>query len=243
MERGQGGPGSRRPPGTVIVVAAVKQPAYSPEPSDAGAFTASFDRWYSRFARPYDLAVKALPVWRRLLRCALPHIRGPRVLEVSFGTGWLMTQYARGVEAHGVDLNRRMLAIAARNLERAGVRAELRHADVEALPYPDAHFDTVVNTMSFSGYPDGSRAIAELSRVLRPGGRIVMLDVNFPRDGNRVGTALVEMWKRSGDLIRDMHALFGEAGLDASDEEVGGWGSVHLYLAARGTAGIGPVER
>ena len=65
----------------------------------------SFDRRYSRFARAYDLAVKLLPTWRRWLSHALPHIQGPRVLEVSPGTGWLLTQYAGSVVAHAIDLN------------------------------------------------------------------------------------------------------------------------------------------
>ena len=64
--------------------------------------------------------------------------------------------------------------------------------------------------MAFSGYPDGHKALSELARVLRPNGRLVIIDVNYPADANRLGTALVELWKRSGDLIRDMHALFTE---------------------------------
>jgi hypothetical protein len=55
----------------------------------------------------------------------------------------------------------------------------------------------------------------------------------YPADGNRLGTALVELWKRTGDLIRDMGVLFAEAGLDATDREIGRFGSVHLYLAAK----------
>jgi ubiquinone/menaquinone biosynthesis C-methylase UbiE len=206
---------------------------YSTEPRDKRRFTESFDRAYSRFARLYDLAVRALPIWRRWLRQALPHIDGPRVLEVSFGTGWLLTRYAGRVEASGVDLNSRMVAIARRSLDRAGVHADLQQANVESLPFADGRFDTVVNTMSFSGYPDGARAMSELHRVLRPGGRLVLIDVNYPSDGNRLGTALVGMWKRSGDLIRDLDRLFGEFGFWAREREIGGWGSVHLYVATK----------
>jgi SAM-dependent methyltransferase len=130
------------------------------------------------------------------------------VLEVSIGTGWLLTRYAGDYETHGVDLNERMVALARRNLERAGVSAELRYANVEALPYPNGHFDTVVNTMAFTGYPNGRRAMSELHRVLRPQGRIVMIDVGYPGDGNKLGCALVGMWKRAGDVIRDLPALF-----------------------------------
>ncbi|RDH78072.1 class I SAM-dependent methyltransferase [Mycolicibacterium moriokaense] len=203
------------------------------EPSDKQAFTARFDRWYSRLARPYDIAVKLLPGWRRWLSTALPHIRGPCVLEVSFGTGWLLTRYADGFDSHGVDLNERMVAVARRNLDRAGTHAELLRANVEKLPYPDDSFDTVVNTMAFSGYPDADRAMSELRRVLRPGGRIVMVDIGYPRDGNRIGRALVEAWKRTGDVIRDMPALFERFGFDVRQVSVGGFDSVHLYVATK----------
>ncbi len=79
---------------------------HSIEPVDRRAFSQRFDRLYSRFARPYDLAVKLLRIWRRWLGHALPHIQGPCVLEVSPGTGWLLTQYAARYETHAIDLNR-----------------------------------------------------------------------------------------------------------------------------------------
>src|SRR5665648_1266231 len=79
-------------------------------------------RLYTRFARLYDIVVKAFPVWRRWLGHALPAIQGPRVLEVSFGTGWLLTQYAGRYRTDGIDLNPALVAVAHRNLARAGVR-------------------------------------------------------------------------------------------------------------------------
>ncbi len=207
---------------------------YSAEPADPQAYTAANDRLYTRFGRLYDVVVTAFPVWRRWLGQAVPEIRGPRVLEVSFGTGWLLTQYAGRHRTDGIDLNPRLLDVARRNLARAGVHADLRLGTVEALPYPDATFDTVVNTMAFSGYPDGAAAAAELARVLTPGGRLVLIDIGYPRDGNRMGTLLVDrFWKPLGDLIRDVPALLSEAGLAVREDEIGGWGSVHRYLATK----------
>ncbi|NIP97768.1 MAG: class I SAM-dependent methyltransferase, partial [Akkermansiaceae bacterium] len=49
-----------------------------------------------------------------------------------------------------------------------------------------------------------------MRRVLKPGGRLVMVDVNFPRDGNWRGTLLAQGWKAAGDLIRDVPHLFHE---------------------------------
>jgi ubiquinone/menaquinone biosynthesis C-methylase UbiE len=209
-------------------------PRYSAEPADPRAYTAGNDRLYSRFARVYDVVVKVVPLWRRWLGHALPEICGPRVLEVSFGTGWLLTQYAGHYRTDGVDLNPDLIGVARRNLARARVQADLRQGSVEALPYPDATFDTVVNTMAFTGYPDAAAAAAELARVLKPGGRLVLIDINYPSDGNRLGTLLVDrLWKPFGDLIRDVPAVLTETGLDVRDTEIGGWGSVHRYLATK----------
>jgi ubiquinone/menaquinone biosynthesis C-methylase UbiE len=216
-------------------VVSSRRAEFSVEPEDPGAYTAANDRMYTRWATAYDLAVKILPIWRRWIGQAVPLIRGPRVLEVSVGTGWLLTRYAGRFRTDGIDLNPALLAVARRNLARAGLHAELRVGSVEALPYPDSTFDTVVNTMAFSGYPDGAAAAAELARVLVPRGRLVLVDVGYPTDGNRLGTALVErVWKPAGDLVRDLPALLSGVGLAVRDVEIGGWGSVHLYLATKG---------
>jgi hypothetical protein len=85
--------------------------------------------------------------------------------------------------------------------------------------------------MAFSGYPNGQRAMSELHRVLRPQGRIAMIDVGYPRDGNRLGCTLTGLWKRSGDVIRDMPALFNSYGFDVFEEPIGAFGSIRLYVA------------
>ncbi len=206
---------------------------YSSEPDDPVRYTREMDRLYTTWVGLYDRAVRRLPIWKTWLGRALPHLQGPRVLEVSFGTGYLLTRYAARYETYGVDPNRAMIATARANLRRMGVSAELSRGRVEALPYRDGAFDTVLLTMAFSGYPEADPAMAELVRVLAPAGRLVLVDVAHPADGNRLGTAWVAFAKRAGDLVRDMSALFDKHGMVFSDEEIGGWGSVHLYVATR----------
>jgi ubiquinone/menaquinone biosynthesis C-methylase UbiE len=206
---------------------------YSDEPQDADGYQEGFDRTYTRIAGVYDIAVKVLPIWKTWLKHALTHISGRRVLEVSFGTGYLMTHYAGQFEVHGIDSNARMVSVALRNLRRAGLSAKLRQGTVEDLPYEDGFFDTVVNTMALSGYPDGTKAMGEMRRVLAAGGRLVLIDINYPANRNWIGTKLTRCWQLAGDIIRDMDSLLIEHGFDYEDREIGGFGSVHMYLCQR----------
>lgn len=209
------------------------KPIYLEEPAANAAYTARNDANYTRFAHVYDSAVKRLPLWQTWLSHALPHIQGPRVLEVSFGTGYLLTRYAARFETYGIDYNGRMVRLACQNLATQGGKAYLQQADVAALPYREGSFDTVVNTMAFSGYPDGYRAMAELHRVLRPGGRLVLLDINYPDDGNRPGLLLTRLWVALGDIIRDLDPLFQAFDFAYSEREIGARGTIHLYVATK----------
>ena len=177
-------------------------PDYSPEPTDARQFTARYDGFYSRFAPAYDWLVKVFPVWRNWLDSTLPSIQGPKVLEVSFGTGYLLTRYASQFETYAIDLNPKLARIAWGNLQQHNLRAHLQVANVEHIPFPAGEFDSVLNTMAFTAYPDAERALAEITRVLKPGGCLIILDINYPHNRNPVGTLLTECWKAGGDIIR-----------------------------------------
>lgn len=208
-------------------------PDYSPEPADARQFTARYDGFYSRFAPAYDWLVKVFPVWRNWLDSTLPSIQGPKVLEVSFGTGYLLTRYASQFETYAIDLNPKLARIAWGNLQQHNLSAHLQVANVEHIPYPAGEFDSVLNTMAFTAYPDAERALAEITRVLKPGGCLIILDINYPHNRNPVGTLLTECWKAGGDIIRDLPSLLAGSGYQSTDHEVGGFGSLHLYVATK----------
>jgi ubiquinone/menaquinone biosynthesis C-methylase UbiE len=208
---------------------------YSGEPQDKNRFTQQFDRFYTRFARWYAWFIRVFPFWRHWLDQALPHITGPRVLEISFGTGYLLSRYAGRYDVSGVDLNLRLTQLAREMLRRQGLEAGLQVADVGALPYPEAAFDCVVNTMAFSGYPDAAAALDEIRRVLIPGGRLVMIDVGYPLTERPGGFIMASLWKLAGDLLREMVELLSEHGFETSVREIGGFGSVHLYICQKAT--------
>jgi ubiquinone/menaquinone biosynthesis C-methylase UbiE len=69
-----------------------------------------------------------------------------------------------------------MLEIARMKAEELGLEADLREGDAQELPFPDASFDTVVCTLSLCNIPDYRRAVEEMKRVLRPRGRLLLLD-------------------------------------------------------------------
>lgn len=98
------------------------------------------------------------------------------VLEVAIGTGLNVPYYPPGLRLTSIEWSPQMLALARRRARMLGRTADLREGDAQALPFPDASFDTVVCTLALCAIPDDQRAIAEMSRVLKPGGRLLLLD-------------------------------------------------------------------
>lgn len=98
------------------------------------------------------------------------------VLELAVGTGLNLAHYPDEARVTGIDLSPAMLELARRRASDLGRDVVLTEADAQALPFPDASFDTVVCTLGMCGFPDERTAIAEMHRVLRPGGRLLLLD-------------------------------------------------------------------
>jgi ubiquinone/menaquinone biosynthesis C-methylase UbiE len=99
-----------------------------------------------------------------------------RVLEVAVGTGLNLPHYPRTATLAGVELSPRMLRLARQRALELGRDADLREGDAEDLPFGDETFDTVVCALGLCTIPGTGRAIAEMRRVLVPGGRLVLLD-------------------------------------------------------------------
>jgi len=99
-----------------------------------------------------------------------------KTLEVAVGTGLNLGLYAPDVTLTGLDLSEDMLAIARRRAAEFEREVDLREGDAHELPFPDGTFDTVVCTYSLCNIPDHHRAVGEMKRVLRSGGRLVLVD-------------------------------------------------------------------
>ncbi len=98
------------------------------------------------------------------------------VLEIAVGTGRNLPYYPDGVRLSGVELSPAMLEIARTRAREVGREIDLRVGDAQALEFPDESFDSVVCTLSLCTIPDDRAAVAEVRRVLRPGGRFLLLE-------------------------------------------------------------------
>lgn len=170
--------------------------------------------------------------WGPRHRKALPHIQGPRVLEVSFGLGYLMSRYAGQFETTGVDYNPSYVEATRRKLEAQGLKATLLEGDAHALPFPDASFNTLLNTDAFTLYRDPPKAMDEFYRVLVPGGRLILMEYDYPKDGNVLGTFLVNHMRQRTQYV-DFRALFRSVGFSFEDHHVGSFGCNHMFVATK----------
>jgi ubiquinone/menaquinone biosynthesis C-methylase UbiE len=130
-------------------------------------WAASYDRWLSHYDRWMGLTEGR----RRLLSRA-----SGRTLEVGVGTGLNFQFYPAEVRLTAIDLSPAMLEIAHRRADALGLAVDLQVGDAQALDLPKESFDTVVATLMLSAVPDDKQAAAELWRVLRPGGALLVLD-------------------------------------------------------------------
>ena len=107
-------------------------------------------------------------------------LKGKRVLDIAIGTGWSSEQLARaGAEVSGIDLTPKAIEIAQERFRvRAVPAADLRVADAQHLPFPDATFDYVLAWGCLMHMPDTEKAISEIYRVLKPGGRVAAMMYN-----------------------------------------------------------------
>jgi ubiquinone/menaquinone biosynthesis C-methylase UbiE len=97
-------------------------------------------------------------------------------LEIGIGRGRTLPFYSPGVRLTGIELSGVALAAAQKRAGDLGVDAALLQGDATALPFPDEHFETVIFSFVLCTVPDDRRAVAEAVRVLRPGGRLLLVE-------------------------------------------------------------------
>jgi ubiquinone/menaquinone biosynthesis C-methylase UbiE len=169
----------------------------------------------------YD-ALTAQEAWRSDCREMAALVPGPRVLDLGVGTGTSAVEMARADPARshvGADLSAPMLRLAARRARRSTVRLRLVRADALALPFRDGAFDGATGHSVLYLLPDAARALGEIRRVVRPGGRVAFLEpARRPgslaaalREGGPRHAAAMALWRAMAAL----HHRFDEERLAA----------------------------
>lgn len=168
------------------------------------------------------------PRWRRMLVGVVDPRPGQRVLDVATGTGLVAAELAaRGCKVVGLDQSEEMLAAARTRLAGAPALAErvtLVRGEAERLPFADAEFDALTFTYLLRYVDDRQATMRELVRVVRPGGRIGMVEfgvpvaaplralwrvhtrLGLPLIGRLVSPAWLEAGRFLGPSIEELHA-------------------------------------
>jgi phosphatidylethanolamine/phosphatidyl-N-methylethanolamine N-methyltransferase len=178
---------------------------------------------YARWAPIYDRTFGAVTHAGRRRATDYINARGGKVLEVGVGTGLALPFYDAALSVIGVDFSAEMLDKAQRRIDRLGLNnIALRRMDGRALDFPDNHFDTVAAMHIVSVVPDPEKVVAEMARVCKPGGDVVIVN-HFAREKGAL--AWLERIVAPLDNVLGWHSDFGmdrvlgEQALDLHREE------------------------
>ncbi|MFS8804423.1 class I SAM-dependent methyltransferase [Synechococcus sp. R55.6] len=168
------------------------------------------------FPQLLDLALSGERI-ERYRRQLLAHVQGS-VLEIGFGTGLNLSCYPEHIrKITGVDPNPGMGSLARRRIASSPIAVDWQVADAQELPFPSQSFDSVVSTWTLCSIPNVAKALGEIRRVLRAGGKLFFLEHGLSEDPQvqRWQNRLNPLQKVIADgcnLNRDMARLIREAG-------------------------------
>ncbi len=131
-------------------------------------------------------------------------VDGARVLEIAPGPGYLAIELAkRGhYRITGLDISHDFVSIARRNAMEAGVEVDFQQGSVAAMPFEEAAFDFIMCTAAFKNFREPEKALAEMHRVLKPGGKVRIIDM----DRRASNAEFDELTRQMG--VRGSEALF-----------------------------------
>jgi len=156
------------------------------KPLDITAIKSSYKFW----APVYDKTFGVITNFGR--KRAIKHInkRKGRVLEVGVGTGLSLKHYKTHLQISGIDVSPHMLAKARRKANKHAMNhvEGIYEMDARTMDFPDDHFDTVVAMFLISVVPEPERVIAEMARVCKPGGEVLIVN-HFATQGGPLAAA------------------------------------------------------
>ncbi|HTA45960.1 MAG TPA: class I SAM-dependent methyltransferase [Bryobacteraceae bacterium] len=155
-------------------------------------------RWYA------SLTLKSLDEFKSLARRiagTIPH--GSAVLEVAPGPGYCAIELAKldCDSITGLDISRSFVSIARDNAERAGVAVDFRQGDAAHMPFPDQSFDFLLCRAAFKNFTHPVQALQEMYRVLKPGGRALIIDLRKDATMDSINQAVGAMHLNSVNRV------------------------------------------
>jgi len=203
------------------------------------------NRWrYTLYAPVYDQLARVFTATRRRAIANLGLQAGERVLIVGCGTGLDLDFIARDVTVAGIDVAPGMLERARRRAHRFGHAADLRLGDARELPWPGDSFDVVILHFILAVAPEPERITRESARVLRPGGRVSILD-KFVSAGRRPSAlrraANVFTHVLFSDINRRLEPLLAAGGLRVLADSTVGTGGLYRLVRAEKPATPSPA--
>ena len=158
-------------------------------------------------------------------------------LEIGIGTGLNLPHYGDDLVLTGIDLSPAMLARARRRAEELRRAVTLREANAETLEFSDGSFDTVVFGLCLCSIPDDRRAVEEAARVLRPRGRLLLLEhVRSPKPPVRAVQRLLDPLSvrfQADHLTREPLEHVRAVGLQVDEIERWAWGVMERASARK----------
>lgn len=172
--------------------------------------------YFNKTAEDYDTSHdgKFVQCMYREILARVPDTKGQRILDLGCGNGNILKTLKERIPAeyYGLDISEKMIEEAGKKLGKA---ARLQVGDAEQLPYQDNFFDVVVCNASFHHYPNPEKAAAEMGRIMKTGGLLILGDPTMP-------PVMIEMfnwalkWSSSGDVKlwkkREIRELFAHNG-------------------------------
>ncbi|MBI5797681.1 methyltransferase domain-containing protein [Candidatus Woesearchaeota archaeon] len=169
-------------------------------------------RFFGNWAATYDFSLFQWWMrgfWRELKK-SLILSKETKLLDISCGTGELLKELQGKAHLTGLDFSEEMLEKARKKLAKG---VELKQADVHELPFKEDTFDIVISTEAFHHYYDQEKAIKEMMRVTKKGGKVMISDINFFSKALHYLFEKLEPGCVKVNSKKEMHGLFKKAGL------------------------------
>jgi ubiquinone/menaquinone biosynthesis C-methylase UbiE len=197
-----------------------------------------FYRVYHAWPRFYSGVTQLMSIgqWERWQDRVFDDLSGNRILEIGVGQGNLLIRMAkRGYSVTGIEISRGMAYEARRRVKHAGYDVDILLASTKKLPFRDATFDCIVATFVLAEIGDLDAATAEWKRILKKGGKMIVVAGGIPQDRNIIATILFKIIEPHTVLRieRNNVSVFTSHGFSVTRQDFGPFNIIHKIVAIK----------